>query len=56
MIQNDILSLTEYALKTGLIQSADKAYTRNRLLELFELDEHWILPLTCLSRKKIQKP
>ena len=39
MIQNNILALTEYALKTGLIQPADRVYTINRLMELFELDE-----------------
>ena len=39
MIQKNILELTEYALDAGLIQPADKVYTINRLLELFELDE-----------------
>ncbi|MBR2038442.1 MAG: galactose-1-phosphate uridylyltransferase, partial [Lachnospiraceae bacterium] len=39
MIQNNILELTQYALDAGLIQPADKVYTINRLLELFELDE-----------------
>lgn len=39
MIQNKILQLTEYALNTRLIQPADKVYTINRLMELFELDE-----------------
>ena len=39
MIQKNILELTQYALDAGLIQPADKVYTINRLLELFELDE-----------------
>ncbi len=39
MIQENILKLTEYALVTGLIEAADKRYTINRLLELFELEE-----------------
>lgn len=39
MIQNNILELTEYALRTGLIKESDKVYTVNRLMELFELDE-----------------
>lgn len=39
MIQNNILELTQYALDAGLIQSADKVYTINRLMELFEVDE-----------------
>ena len=38
MIQTYIARLTEYGLKTGLIEPADKIYTLNRLLELFELD------------------
>ena len=39
MIQQNILKLTEYALVTGLIELADRRYTINCLLELFELDE-----------------
>lgn len=39
MIQQNILKLTEYALVTGLIEPADRRYTINCLLELFELDE-----------------
>lgn len=39
MIQNNILQLTEYGLVTGLIEPEDKIFTRNRLLELFQLDE-----------------
>lgn len=39
MIQNNILELTEYALRTGLIKESDKVYTINRLMELFGLDE-----------------
>lgn len=39
MIQNNILALTEYAINTGLIQQADKVYTINRLMELFEIDD-----------------
>ena len=39
MIQNNIRKLVEYGLKTGLIEEADKIYTTNRLLELFQLDE-----------------
>ncbi len=38
MIQTYIDRLTEYGLKTGLIEPADKIYTVNRLLELFGLD------------------
>ena len=39
MIQKNILELTQYALDAGLIQSSDKVYTVNRLLELFGLDD-----------------
>lgn len=39
MIQERILDLVDYALVTGLIETADTRYTINRLLELFELDE-----------------
>lgn len=39
MIQENILALTAYGIKTGLIEPADKTYTINRLLELFEVDE-----------------
>lgn len=39
MIQNNILQLTEYGLVTGLIEPEDEIFTRNRLLELFQLDE-----------------
>lgn len=39
MISERILDLTDYALATGLIEKADEAYTINRLLELFRLDE-----------------
>ena len=39
MIQTNIRKLTAYGLNTGLIKEADKIYTINRLLELFELDE-----------------
>ena len=39
MIQKNILELTQYALDAGLIPPADKVYTVNRMLELFELDD-----------------
>ena len=39
MIQKNIRKLVQYGLQTGLITEADKIYTTNRLLELFELDE-----------------
>lgn len=39
MIQTNIRKLVQYGLQTGLITEADKIYTTNRLLELFELDE-----------------
>ena len=39
MIQERILELTEYGLVTGLVEKADEAYTINRLLELFEVDD-----------------
>ena len=39
MIQTNIKKLVVYGLKTGLIEEADKIYTTNRLLELFQLDE-----------------
>lgn len=39
MIQENILELTEYALRVDLIKPADIVYTVNRLLELFGLDE-----------------
>lgn len=39
MIQDAILGLTDYALRKGLIEAEDKAYTINRLLELMGLDE-----------------
>ncbi len=39
MIQQDINKLVVYGLKTGLVEKEDEVYTRNRLLELFELDE-----------------
>lgn len=39
MIQENILALTAYGVKTGLIEPADKTYTINRLLELFEVDD-----------------
>ena len=39
MIQTNIKKLVAYGLKTGLIEEADKIYTINRLLELFQLDE-----------------
>lgn len=39
MIQNNIKKLVQYGLQTGLIKEADKIYTTNRLLELFQLDE-----------------
>lgn len=39
MIQERILDLVDYALVTGLIETADTRYIINRLLELFELDE-----------------
>ena len=38
MIQTYIDRLTEYGLRTGLIEPADKIYMVNRLLELFGLD------------------
>lgn len=39
MIQDAIRKLTEYGIVTGLITEADRIYTINRLLELFDLDE-----------------
>ena len=39
MIQENILDLVDYGLATGLVEPADKAYTINRLLELFEVDD-----------------
>ncbi len=39
MIQTNIRKLVQYGLQTGLITEADKIYTTNRLLELFQLDE-----------------
>ncbi|MCM1211667.1 MAG: UDP-glucose--hexose-1-phosphate uridylyltransferase [Blautia sp.] len=39
MIQTNIRKMVQYGLKTGLIKEADKIYTTNRLLELFQLDE-----------------
>lgn len=39
MIQERILELTEYGLVTGLITEADKIYTINQLMELFELED-----------------
>ena len=39
MIQENILDLVDYGLETGLVEPADKAYTINRLLELFEVDD-----------------
>lgn len=39
MIQERILELTEYGLTTGLVEEADKVYTINRLMELFEIDD-----------------
>lgn len=39
MIQKSIRKLTEYGIVTGLITEADRIYTYNRLLELFDLDE-----------------
>lgn len=38
-IKRRISQLVEYGLQTGLLQEADRIYTTNRLLELFELDE-----------------
>ncbi len=39
MIQDAVRKLTEYGIVTGLITEADRIYTTNRLLELFDLDE-----------------
>ncbi|MCM1106522.1 MAG: UDP-glucose--hexose-1-phosphate uridylyltransferase [Blautia sp.] len=39
MIQENILDLVDYGLATGLVPQADKVYTINRLLELFEVDD-----------------
>ena len=39
MIQKNIRKLVQYGLQTGLITEADKIYTTNRLLELFQLDD-----------------
>ena len=39
MIQTNIKKIVQYGLQTGLIEEADKIYTTNRLLELFQLDE-----------------
>ncbi|MCR5356854.1 MAG: UDP-glucose--hexose-1-phosphate uridylyltransferase [Lachnospiraceae bacterium] len=39
-ISSLINELTEYGLKTGLIDPADKIYTINRLLELFGVNEY----------------
>lgn len=38
-IQDKIWELTAYGVATGLIEPEDKRYTRNRLLELFGLEE-----------------
>ena len=38
-IQENIKKLVQYGLQTGLIKEADRIYTTNRLLELFQLDE-----------------
>lgn len=38
-IDKNIKKLLQYGLDTGLVDPADEIYTRNSLLELFELDE-----------------
>jgi UDPglucose--hexose-1-phosphate uridylyltransferase len=38
-VQRDMKELVMYALETGLIEKEDEIYTRNRLLELLELDD-----------------
>ncbi|WWR15739.1 UDP-glucose--hexose-1-phosphate uridylyltransferase [Lachnospiraceae bacterium JLR.KK008] len=39
MIQEAIRKLAKYGVMTGLLSEADRIYTENRLLELFDLDE-----------------
>lgn len=39
MIQKNIRQLVQYGILTGLIEKEDEIYTRNRLLELFEIDD-----------------
>lgn len=39
MIQEAVRKLTQYGIVTGLLTEADRIYTENRLLELFDLDE-----------------
>ncbi|MBD5457086.1 MAG: UDP-glucose--hexose-1-phosphate uridylyltransferase [Lachnospiraceae bacterium] len=38
MIQENIIKLVSYGIANGLCSEADRVYTMNRLLELFELD------------------
>lgn len=52
-IKRRISQLVEYGLQTGLLQEADRIYTTNRLLELFELDEPEESD-TCVNDTKIQ--
>lgn len=40
MIQTYIKELVEYGIQKGLVAPADKVYTTNRLLELFEIQEY----------------
>ena len=38
MVEEQILTLVDYGVVTGLLRERDRAYTINRLLELFRLD------------------
>ncbi|MCR5272673.1 MAG: UDP-glucose--hexose-1-phosphate uridylyltransferase [Lachnospiraceae bacterium] len=39
MILDNILDLTEYGIATGLVDSEDRIYTINKLMELFSVDD-----------------
>lgn len=47
MINKLITELVAYGLRTGLVDEADKVYTTNRLLELFELMEYEETPVSA---------
>lgn len=38
MLEQNIIRLVQYGIQTGLCKEADRIYTTNRLLELFEMD------------------
>ena len=40
MITENIATLVNYGIAAGLVDEADRIYTTNRLLELFELEEY----------------